>query len=111
MKIIGYLICAISVLIIECIVLYPLTSWIAGPSLVNLLPFLVISCVPLFFIGCYVVGSENIIPVVLDSDDDYVISEKYEYERKRLSAEEKLKNKYVDGVVTDMGYTKKMARL
>jgi len=111
MKLVGYLICAVSVLVIEGIVLYPVTTWMAGPSLVNLLPFMVMSCVPLFFIGCYVVGSGNILPVVLDSDDDYAVSEKYEYERKRLTAEEKLKKKYVDGVVTDMGYTDKMARL
>lgn len=109
MKIIGYLICATTVLIIGCMVLYPMTTAIAGPSLMNLIPFILLMIVPLFFIGVYVVGQGGV-SVSVD-DDDYEVSEKYEYERKRLSADEKLKNKYVDGVVTDLEYTKKMARL
>ena len=114
MRIVGYTVCFIAVMTIGAIIFYPMVNWLTDDGMVQTIiyttPFLAIMATPLVFIGFSVVGSST----GHDNDneeDTYAITEKYEYERKRMSAEESLKNKYVKGVVTDLDYTQKMSRL
>jgi uncharacterized membrane protein len=63
----------------------------------------------LFWVGSYV--TSDAFYDGLDEDDAYAITEKYEYERKRLSSDEIIKSRYAKGKITDMEYTGKMSRL
>lgn len=109
MKMLWFVIYMVAGIVAGSLLLYPFIRLFADSSLLNLIPFIVIMLPILTFVWFYITGDSFYED--LNEDDAYAITEKYEYEKKRLSPDEIIKSRYAKGKITDIEYAGRMSRL